>query len=86
MLFIAQVCVNGLKPILRRINKAVDSYLVEELGWGAVVAVEERIAGLTELDPMEHNKTVHRKVHRAARDSRGRESDHIVFVCAVLSL
>lgn len=58
----------NLRPIWCCIDKLTEQYLAEELGWSAVVAVAEERVNPMEVDPVQDDKTVRRKVHRAERE------------------
>ena len=66
--YLAHLHEQGLKPVWCCVDRSVEKYLAEDLGWSAVIAVAEERLNPTEVDPAEHDKTVRRKIHRAERE------------------
>ncbi|KAI0360906.1 aspartyl-tRNA synthetase cytoplasmic [Trametes cingulata] len=66
--YLAHLHEQNLKPVWCCVDKITEKCLAEDHGWGAVVAVAEERINPTEVDPVENDKTVRRKVHRAERE------------------
>lgn len=58
---------SNLKPVWACIDRETESYLAEELGWSALIAVAEERINPSDTDPS-RDKTVRRKIHRAERE------------------
>ncbi len=58
----------SLKPVWCCVDRDIESYLAEELGWSALIVSAEERLDPTEVDPEHKDKTMRRKIHRAERD------------------
>ncbi|SRR5258706_1623792 len=58
----------SLKPVWCCVDREIESYLAEELGWSALIVPAEERLDPTEVDPDHKDKTMRKKIHRAERE------------------